>query len=70
MTACSIAPELVAALKRLRLGGLLPTLPERIALAEKDGTAFDDLPAKRRSCRWPTTSPSRCSRSPHHKKAQ
>lgn len=39
----TIAPELVAALKRLRLGGILPTLPERIALAEKDSTPFDDL---------------------------
>jgi DNA replication protein DnaC len=39
----TIAPELVAAMKRLRLGGILPTLPERIALAEKDSTPFDDL---------------------------
>ena len=38
-----MAPELAAALKRLRLGGILPTLPERIALAEKDATPFDDL---------------------------
>jgi DNA replication protein DnaC len=39
----TVAPELAAALKRLRLGGILPTLPERIALAEKDETPFDDL---------------------------
>jgi DNA replication protein DnaC len=39
----SIAPELAAALKRVRLGRMLPTLPERIALAEKDGTPFDEL---------------------------
>jgi DNA replication protein DnaC len=38
-----IAPELAAALKRVRLGRMLPTLPERIALAEKDGTPFDEL---------------------------
>lgn len=43
MKARTVAPELAAALKRLRLGGILPTLPERIALAEKDGTPFDDL---------------------------
>jgi DNA replication protein DnaC len=39
----TLAPELVAALKRLRLGGIVPTRPERIALAEKDATPFDDL---------------------------
>ena len=43
MKAHTIAPELVAALKRPRLGGILPALPERIALAEKDNTPFDDL---------------------------
>ena len=39
----TIAPELVAALKRLKLGCILPTLPERIELAEKEGTPFDEL---------------------------
>ena len=39
----TIAPELTVALKRLRLGGILPTLPERIGLAEKEGTPFDEL---------------------------
>ena len=34
MKARTVAPELAAALKRLRLGGILPTLPERIALAD------------------------------------
>lgn len=43
MTTATIAPELVAALKRLRLGGILPTLPQRIALAAKDDTPFDEL---------------------------
>jgi DNA replication protein DnaC len=43
MTTRTVAPELSAALKRLRLGGILPTLRERIDLAEKDGTPFDDL---------------------------
>lgn len=43
MKARSLAPELISALKRLRLGGLLPTLPDRIALADKDGTPFDEL---------------------------
>jgi DNA replication protein DnaC len=38
-----ITPELAAALKRVRLGRMLPTLPERIALAEKDATPFDEL---------------------------
>ncbi len=39
----TIAPELIAALKRLRLDGLLPTLAERIHLAEKQSTPFDEL---------------------------
>jgi DNA replication protein DnaC len=43
MTAHSISPELVAAFKRLRLGGLLPTLAERIALAEKESTPLEDV---------------------------
>jgi len=34
MSARTVGPELVTALKRLRLGGLLPTLAERFTLAE------------------------------------
>jgi DNA replication protein DnaC len=43
MTARVIGPELVAAFKRLRLGGLLPTLAERFTLAEKQDTPLEDL---------------------------
>ena len=43
MSARTISPELVTALKRLRLGGLLPTLVERFTLAEKDDTPYEDL---------------------------
>jgi hypothetical protein len=43
MTARSISPDLVAALKRLRLGGLLPTLADRFSLAEKEDTPYEDL---------------------------
>jgi DNA replication protein DnaC len=43
MKALSLAPELITALKRLRLGGLIPTLPERISLARKDETPFEEL---------------------------
>lgn len=43
MKAQALAPELTSALKRLRLGGLLPTLPERLALAQKDGTPYEDV---------------------------
>lgn len=38
-----IGTELVTALKRLRLGGLLPTLAERLTLAEKEDTPLEDL---------------------------
>lgn len=38
-----ISPELVAALKRLRLGRMLDSLAERITLAERDSTPFQDL---------------------------
>ncbi len=41
----SLSPELVAALRRLRLGRMVDTLPERIALAESQGIAFDELMA-------------------------
>jgi DNA replication protein DnaC len=43
MNARTISVELVAALKRLRLGGLLPTLAERFTLAEKQDTPYEDL---------------------------
>ena len=43
MSARSIRGDLIAALKRLRLGGLLPTLAERFILAEKEDTPYEDL---------------------------
>jgi DNA replication protein DnaC len=43
MSSRAISAELVAAFKRLRLGGLLPTLPERLTLAEKEDTPLEDL---------------------------
>jgi DNA replication protein DnaC len=43
MSARSVSQELVVALKRLRLGGLLPTLAERFTLAEKQDTPYEDL---------------------------
>jgi DNA replication protein DnaC len=43
MSARSISGDLIAALKRLRLGGLLPTLAERFILAEKEDTPYEDL---------------------------
>ena len=43
MSARSISVDLIAALKRLRLGGLLPTLAERFTLAEKEDTPYEDL---------------------------
>jgi len=43
MSARSISSDLVAALKRLRLGGLLPTLAERFTLAEKEDTPYEDV---------------------------
>lgn len=38
-----ISVELVAALKRLRLGRIVDTLPDRIALAEAQSMRFEDL---------------------------
>lgn len=38
-----INPELVGALKRLKLGRIASTLPERLVLADKQEMAFDDL---------------------------
>jgi len=43
MSSRTISPEVVAAFKRLRLGGLLPTLADRLALAEKEATPLEDL---------------------------
>jgi len=43
MSARTISPEIVAAFKRLRLGGLLPTLAERMTLAEKHDTPMEDF---------------------------
>lgn len=43
MSVRSISTDLIAALKRLRLGGLLPTLVERLSLAEKEDTPYEDL---------------------------
>ena len=38
-----INPELIEALKRLRLGRIAATLPERLVLADKQDMAFEDL---------------------------
>ncbi len=42
-TPTSINPELIEALKRLRLGRIAATLPERLVLADKQDMPFDDL---------------------------
>jgi DNA replication protein DnaC len=39
----TIGPELVTALKRLRLGRIANTLPERLVLADKQDMSFEDL---------------------------
>lgn len=39
----SVSPELVAVLKRLRLGRILESLPERLVLASKQDMSFEDL---------------------------
>jgi len=39
----AINPELVTALKRLKLGRILDTLPERLVLADKQDMSIDDL---------------------------
>ena len=39
----SLDPELCVALKKLRLGPMIDTLPDRIAMAEKDKMSFEDL---------------------------
>jgi DNA replication protein DnaC len=38
-----VSPELLAALKRLKLGRIAETLPERLVLADKQEMPFDDL---------------------------
>ena len=43
MIAPAISPELVAALKRLCLGRIATTLPERLVLAAKQDMSFEDL---------------------------
>jgi DNA replication protein DnaC len=43
MAAHKLSPELVAALKRLKLGRVIDTLPERLALADKQDMPFEDL---------------------------
>jgi len=43
MSVRTVSPDLVASLKRLRLGGLIPTLAERFTLAEKQDTPYEDL---------------------------
>lgn len=42
-TTPTVNPELVAALKRLKLGHIAATLPERLVLADKQEMTFDDL---------------------------
>lgn len=42
-TSGSIQPELVAALKRLRLGRIAATLPERLVLADKQSMSHEEL---------------------------
>lgn len=39
----TISPDLVSALRRLRLGRMVDTLPDRIALAEAQSMGFEDL---------------------------
>jgi hypothetical protein len=43
MATPQINPELVDALKRLRLGRIALSLPERLVLADKQEMSFDDL---------------------------
>lgn len=43
MSAKSLNPELVTALKRLRLGGMLPTLLDRLTLADQQSVPFQDV---------------------------
>lgn len=43
ITTPSLNPELVAALKRLKLGRIADTLPDRLVLADKQDMTFEDL---------------------------
>ena len=43
MDAPAVTPELVAALKRLKLGPIAATLPDRLVLADKQDMSFDEL---------------------------
>jgi DNA replication protein DnaC len=43
MTAKSLSVDLVGALRRLRLGRMIDTLPDRMALAEAQAMTFEDL---------------------------
>src|SRR5437660_16273 len=43
MKSTPISPELRSALKHLKLGYLVETLPDRIAMAEKQKMPFEDL---------------------------
>lgn len=43
VTTRTLNPELVTVLKRLRLGRIIDTLPERLVLAEKQDMSLDDL---------------------------
>ena len=43
MTTDLISPDLKAALRRLKLSGLLNTLPERLALAKSQGMTYQDF---------------------------
>jgi DNA replication protein DnaC len=38
-----VSPELATALRRLRLGRILDTLPERLALAQSQGLSFEEI---------------------------
>src|SRR5882724_11169896 len=42
-TTPTLNPELVTALKRLKLGQIIETLPERLVLADKQDMTFDDV---------------------------
>jgi DNA replication protein DnaC len=42
-TTPSLSPELVSALKRLKLGRIADTLPDRLVLADKQDMTFEDL---------------------------
>jgi DNA replication protein DnaC len=42
-TSTSVSPELVTVLKRLKLGRIADTLPDRLVLADKQDMTFDEL---------------------------